>query len=640
MIKMSKKLVFSLLILGLAGVATCYYFPTARAIIWIEGHITSDTSWTPVDTYRVINDTYVDAGATLTISPGVQVQFADGFSLFVQGSLNATGTDSSPIVFTSSRLSPSRGVWGTIKFMGSKSEYFLIKNAYVEFAVYGVTVAGSGLGKIEKSRIYDCSNSGLYIVDESNLIVRDNLIDHNTNGITYDQTTHSEIVFLGNTIRYNDQSGARASGQISNITFVSNTICSNGWYGMNLECQDVEGHIVNVTISSNNVTSNGYDGIRIYSGGVLAGYILDLTVQDNILSSNRRAGAYIHSNGYLYTVAILNNTIAFNGENGVTLDSNGDYFGNISNVTVAENTVLFNCQNSRSTYARARAGISIYGYGIGGYDDTNPLLVNRNITVSNNVLGNNPIGIYAEGTRSSWPFRFSVAKNKISMNSEGCRIVGGIIANITENFIGYNKNGVFFEKTTSNLANNNDICFNSFGMNVTSGATVNAEYNFWSDSTGPYHPSLNPEGKGNSVNGNGVDLDFIPFLTVPHGHVNQRPIAALSVDKNTVGINETVTFGATNSTDEGRIDYYLFDFGDGMNSSWTALPVVTHSYASKATYYATVTVMDDYGVTSNNTQSVILQIVVIPEFPSFLVLPLFMLATLLAVMVYKRKHGL
>jgi hypothetical protein len=31
---------------------------------------------------------------------------------------------------------------------------------------------------------------------------------------------------------------------------------------------------------------------------------------------------------------------------------------------------------------------------------------------------------------------------------------------------------------------------------------------------------------------------------------------------------------------------------------------------------------------------------VIPEFPSFLVLPLFMIATLLAVIVYRRKHSL
>ena len=30
--------------------------------------------------------------------------------------------------------------------------------------------------------------------------------------------------------------------------------------------------------------------------------------------------------------------------------------------------------------------------------------------------------------------------------------------------------------------------------------------------------------------------------------------------------------------------------------------------------------------------------IIIPEFPSFLILPLFMIATLLAVIVYRRKH--
>jgi len=33
------------------------------------------------------------------------------------------------------------------------------------------------------------------------------------------------------------------------------------------------------------------------------------------------------------------------------------------------------------------------------------------------------------------------------------------------------------------------------------------------------------------------------------------------------------------------------------------------------------------------------EVIVIPEFPSFLILPLFMIATLLAVLVYRRKHS-
>jgi PKD repeat protein len=105
-----------------------------------------------------------------------------------------------------------------------------------------------------------------------------------------------------------------------------------------------------------------------------------------------------------------------------------------------------------------------------------------------------------------------------------------------------------------------------------------------------------------------------------------------------VGINETVTFSAVNSTSDGRIDYYSFDFGDGSNSSWTPLSVVTHAYLRQGTYYATVTVMDDYGLTSNNTQQIKVQIIVVPEFPSCLILPLFMIATLVAVFVFRKKR--
>lgn len=62
-----------------------------------------------------------------------------------------------------------------------------------------------------------------------------------------------------------------------------------------------------------------------------------------------------------------------------------------------------------------------------------------------------------------------------------------------------------------------------------------------------------------------------------------------------MNINEPITFDASNSTDDGRINYYFFDFGDGKNSGWTTLPLVTHKYSSSGTYYATLIVGDDYG---------------------------------------------
>lgn len=63
----------------------------------------------------------------------------------------------------------------------------------------------------------------------------------------------------------------------------------------------------------------------------------------------------------------------------------------------------------------------------------------------------------------------------------------------------------------------------SYGMyNEYSNVTVNAEYNWWGDSTGPYHPDSNPGGLGDTVSDY---VDFDPWLYWPVG-VEERPIVS------------------------------------------------------------------------------------------------------------------
>jgi hypothetical protein len=144
------------------------------------------------------------------------------------------------------------------------------------------------------------------------------------------------------------------------------------------------------------------------------------------------------------------------------------------------------------------------------------------------------------------------------------------------------------------------------GMNVLLNATVNAEHNYWGDQSGPYHESLNPNGKGNPVGGDGVNLDFIFFLTKPIGIINTRPTATLLTDKIWVQPNEDVMFFATNSFDnDGSIDGYFFDFGDESNSGWTTLSIFAHKYSSNRTCYPNLKVMDDYGAVSNSVNATI-----------------------------------
>ena len=49
-----------------------------------------------------------------------------------------------------------------------------------------------------------------------------------------------------------------------------------------------------------------------------------------------------------------------------------------------------------------------------------------------------------------------------------------------------------------------------FGILNSASVSTNAENNFWGDSSGPFHPTLNSGGLGNAVSDN---VDFIPFLT-------------------------------------------------------------------------------------------------------------------------------
>jgi hypothetical protein len=75
-------------------------------------------------------------------------------------------------------------------------------------------------------------------------------------------------------------------------------------------------------------------------------------------------------------------------------------------------------------------------------------------------------------------------------------------------------NGIY-TNTNSNVAiNSNSIHGNSsFGLYNSSFFNVDADYNYWGDSSGPYNASQNASGTGNAVSN---DVDFIPYLTQVH----------------------------------------------------------------------------------------------------------------------------
>lgn len=662
----------------IVGLVTNNKFITdVSAIIWVEGHITSDTTWTPVDTYRVINDTYVDPGVTLTIEPGVHVQFADGFSLIVEGTFSAIGTDTHPIVFTSSQIDPNPGVWDTISFVGDQDESLKLSFTIVEFAKNGLTLNGEGQVTIERSKFSNNLQSGIYYKKGKILAIKHNTIIQNSKGITSSTSILSDILISNNSISSNYGGGIYFDADVvSNVTLRDNLLDSNG-LGIGFASKTI---INNLMISDNRVTGNEGKGILICDQTPGDSSIVNVTVSGNMIVENVGSGLVFRCSAqYLYgqtrfaaidNVTISRNNISLNTGRGVSLSSdadsphssirnihlsnnhisaNGDdavwmstyckwshvqgYEGGlIEKVTLMNNTISGN--NGNGIFFKASAWEEPTFSNINIMDNkvvasgkngiyfltstewpntyiTNLTIMNNDlisnigyaiyfeerstsgITISHNLISYSTTGVYAAGSGD-----LIAVGNVISMNYEKGVFFKSLETNLSNNLFQYNNQAILYDSTVKNLAHYNDIYANTYGMNVTNGATVNAEYNYWGHSTGPYHPSLNPEGEGNPVNGDGTDLDFIPFLTSPIGAINERPVAILEVDKTTPNFNETVTFDATGSSDDGRIDYYFFDFGDGTNSGWTTLPVVTHKYALNGTYNAVLIVMDDFGVTS------------------------------------------
>jgi parallel beta-helix repeat protein len=307
----------------------------------------------------------------------------------------------------------------------------------------------------------------------------------------------------------------------------------------------------------------------------------NVEIQNCEISSNSKNGITIEDG----TAAIRNNEITNNTQSGIYVT------GDNNQVTIQDNTIRSNANGILLTGSSA-SGVNIR---------------------QNNVLSNTQSGIQLDANAYS---NVDILYNVLSANNRGFYVSGQASTSITNNSISYNTIGIFYQKPTyyltewTHMARWNDIYGNEWGMDVSSNVnvTVDAEYNYWGDESGPYHTSLNPDGKGDPVGGDGASLDFIFFLTAPIGYINERPTARLLTDKTLVPPNQTVTFIATTSSDDKRVDQYLFDFGDGKNSGWTTLSIFVHQYSSVGTYDARVTVMDDFGVISTNVAKVTINV--------------------------------
>lgn len=207
---------------AVAGTIICLAFSLGWAqpdTVHVGGYIYNDTTWTAGPTIIVASGVSV-SGATLTIQPGAVIKFSIGTtSISVGGVLNAQGTVSEPIYFTSIRDDsvgaivdttdppPKAGDWRSIELRDSSS---ILRHCEVRYGNDGVmrgVVNAVGCSPTVDSSVFAHCDHYVLLVDyqpsspAATPPIRDNLFyECHGRGIYYRSNGNAVVEISGNTI--------------------------------------------------------------------------------------------------------------------------------------------------------------------------------------------------------------------------------------------------------------------------------------------------------------------------------------------------------------------------------------------------------------------------------------------------------
>jgi parallel beta-helix repeat protein len=483
-------------------------------------------------------------------------------------------------------------------------------------------------------------HSGLYLNSSSNnVITGNNMTANSEEGIRLEFSSNNSMT--GNNLA-NNGVGIYLYESSSNNTISENTITANNWYGIVVTWSS------NNSITGNNVANNPF-GITLYesSDNIVCGNTFDhdgLVVRfscRNLVEDNT-----VNGKPLVYLEDVQNYTVGDAGQlilvkcKHITAEDL-----NLSNTDVGlELSSASNCSITGNNVANNLAGIILYER-------------SSNNSIAINDIRNNEYGMYLLGSSNN---NSVVGNNVTANNSDGIYLECSSNNIISGNRMANNEYGFRLSESSDNTFCHNNLIGNTHQVYSYESASIwDDGYpfggNYWSDYTGkdeykgPDQNITGPDGIGDTAyvmvgNKDENNTDHYPLMGLFHsfntslGHVNVISNSTID-DFKYFEMNRTIRMYVSNMTvsqtfgfcrvciphtlmdvsnvsviiDDGAVE--VLHFNDRIYDSGT------HRWI----YFA--------------YQHSPLEIVIVQEFPSLIILPLFMIATLLAVTLYRRKHS-